>query len=135
MTMPSDYIEDAPQAYQIDKVPVHIESANAVHVRVTTAEFASCMTWPLDFTKPTRLLTRQYRRARAWIVIQSLGGATSVWFNSKSNALLGSAPQGIQVTALPFVLPWDAQEPCYAIAAGSGTLPTVNVLDQVYGER
>jgi hypothetical protein len=62
----------------------------------------------------------------------SSGAATSVIISSNVNALANPVnPQGFSISAFPFALDWENQEPCYATAIG-GAGVVVSVLDQSY---
>lgn len=69
---------DTGQSQEAMVFPVHIASSNAKPVRSAAAEYGDCMNWQVDtlanMQKPLSLLQRRYRRAKARILIASLGG-------------------------------------------------------------
>lgn len=137
--MSEGYVEDERQVYEADTrgVPVPVRVLNLSEFSEKyTPEFGSTNTYAVPQNtgqnQPVQILPRRTRREKAWIIVEALAnGATAVWINSKLDPLTNPTPTGIQITAVPFTLPWENQQPCYAIAVGGGPV-NVAVLDQGY---
>lgn len=102
-------------------------------------EFSSCMTWNIPqagigSNQPVQLLQRRIKREKAKLILVNLNGATSIMVNNSFPPLTGLNPQGAQILALTYLIEWESQQPCYAIAIGGGPA-VVSVIDECYADR
>lgn len=80
---------------------------------------------------PVQIMQRRVTRTKAIISIDVLGGgATGVMLAHRPDYLANAGnPQGFLITAVPKIILWENQQPCYAAAIGGGPV-SVSVLDQ-----
>lgn len=129
----TDYIEDTPQLYDGNAIPVHIESYGAPAQRVSAPEYGSTMTYSIPTNQPLQILTRRYRREQAKIEVNFTAAGTVTFNNNPDHLTTG---QGYVVTvpvAGLYRFPdWESQQPLYCVASVAGF--TVMVLDESYAE-
>lgn len=109
----------------------------SVDAAPASPEFSSCMTWNIPQAgvgQPVQILQRRVRREKAKLILVNLGTATGVMVNNTLAPLQGAAPQGATILALTYLIEWESQQPCYAIAIGGGPV-TISVIDEAYADR
>jgi hypothetical protein len=134
----TEYIQDEPQGYDPADWPAEKPIlVKSVSEGPASPEFSSCMTWQIPqagIGQPVQILQRRICREKAKIFLVNLNGATAIALSNVLAPIQGNNPQGAQTLALTFVIEWESQQPCYAIALGGGPA-VVSVIDETYAER
>lgn len=110
--MSTAWDETVDQNQAPEPFPVHVASINGSLTRNATPEYGTCMTWNVDtitnMGQPMQILTRRYRRHKARIIIEGLGGTS--FSNTGQVATPGAGAIIASVTGLPadeYTISWQ----------------------------